>query len=82
MAGSEEAVRFRVLVAERMLQLVAQEGGSDAKFVLLLRQLAAKFTRMKPASSEPPCFHCHHYSSYVKGYQGFSTYTNLQEEVQ
>lgn len=56
MAASEEAVRLRVLVADRMLQLVAQEGGSDARFVLLLRQLAARFTRMKPASSEPLCF--------------------------
>ena len=55
-AGWEEAVRLRVLVADRMLQLVAQDGGSDAKLVLLLRQLAAKFTRMKPAGQQEPLF--------------------------
>lgn len=59
-AGWEEAVRLRALVADRMLQLVAQGGGSDARLVLLLRQLADKFTRMKPAgtsshSASPPC---------------------------
>lgn len=49
-------MRLRALVADRMLQLVAQEGGSDARLVLLLRQLAAKFTRMKPAGhQQPPC---------------------------
>ena len=51
--SSEEAVRLRVLVADRMLQLLAQVGGSDAKLVLLLRQLADRFTRMKPAN--PDC---------------------------
>ena len=56
-AASEEAVRLRVLVADRMLQLVAQEGGSNARLVLLLRQLAARFTRMNPASfGRHPCF--------------------------
>lgn len=47
-------MRLRALVADRMLQLVAQEGGSDAKLVLLLRQLAAKLTRMKPAGHQQP----------------------------
>lgn len=50
-------MRLRVLVADRMLQLLAQVGGSDAKLVLVLRQLADKFTKMKPASPD-----CHDFS--------------------
>ena len=81
-AASEEAVRLRVLVADRMLQLVAQEGGSDAKFVLLLRQLAARFTRMKPASSIATLLCTVTFTQvHAKGCQGCSICTDVQKEV-
>lgn len=44
-------MRLRALVLDRMRQLDAQAGGSEARLVLLWRQLADKLTKMKPARS-------------------------------
>ena len=48
-ARAEVVVRLRVVVADRMLQLLAQAGGSEASLLLLCRQLADRFTKMNPA---------------------------------
>ena len=43
-------VRLRALVLDSNPQVVAQAGGSDARLLLLWRQLADRFTKMKPAA--------------------------------
>ena len=50
-ARAEVVVRLRVLVADSMLQLLAQAGGSEASLLLLCRQLADRFTKMNPAQT-------------------------------
>ena len=50
-ASAEVMLRFRAFVLDRMPQSVAQAGGLVTSLVLFLRQLADKFTRMKPANA-------------------------------
>lgn len=50
-ASEEVVVRLRVLVADRMPQVVAHAGGSEARLLLLWRQLADRFTKMKPVNT-------------------------------
>ncbi len=51
-ASEEVVVRLRVLVVDRMPQLVAHVGGSEARLLLLWRQLADRFTKMKPVNKK------------------------------
>ncbi len=51
-ASEEVVVRLRVLVADKMPQLVAHAGGSEARLLLLCRQLADRFTKMKPVNNK------------------------------
>lgn len=51
-ASAEVVVRLRVLVVDKMPQLEAHAGGSEARLVLLCRQLADRFTKMKPVSNK------------------------------
>lgn len=51
-ASEEVVVRLRVLVADKMPQLEAHAGGSEARLLLLCRQLADRFTRMKPVNAK------------------------------
>lgn len=51
-ASEEVVVRLRVLVADKMPQLAAHVGGSEARLLLLCRQLADRFTKMKPVNDK------------------------------
>ena len=51
-ASEEVVVRLRVLVADNMPQLAAHAGGSEARLLLLCRQLADRFTKIKPVNDK------------------------------
>ena len=50
-ARAEVMVRLRAFVLDRIPQSVARAGGFVTSLVLFLRQLADKFTKMKPANA-------------------------------